>query len=632
MRKGDGLSWALLGRVEKAFLAVVALYALDFFTGILPSFQLPLGIVGFFLGVTALVRLGRFAARNLIWRLRNRLIVAYVFIAVVPVVLILALLAGTAYLVVGQTAVYLVNTELNNRMRVLTFPANAMVRAPARDPQAAFNQALAGVRRFFPAFELLATGENAVRYPPDSKLEAPPEAWKNTAGLVLKKVDGRNRLFAWAHAEQTGNEVTILAPITHDVLATLIPGIGDVNFKGYTTRAAQPVIPAAANALDFPLTFLAPVDVPFWEAPNRPMERIYLLVDTRFSAVLGVIFGQKADWSDALLTLLLTVIVIFFLVEIAALYAGVKVTRSITGAVHELYEGTLHVQKADFGYRIPVRGNDQLAELGESFNAMTQNLGRLIVVAKEKERLESELAIAREVQNQLFPKSAPPAKTIQLSGVCNPARMVSGDYYDFMTLPDHDLGFAIGDVAGKGISAALLMASIQSTMRTQLAAAKQNGSRNYSAAEIVATLNRQLYATTSPEKYATFFFALYDELSHSLTYSNAGHLAPLLLRGQNFQMLESTGTVVGAFPTARYEEKCVTLEAGDLLVAYTDGIVEPENVYGEQFGEEHLKELMIKYSKAESAELIARTMEAVVQWTGAGELQDDMTMLVARRI
>jgi len=632
MRKGDGLSWALLGRVEKAFLAVLALYALDFFTGILPSFQLPLAIVGFFLGVTALVRLGRFAGRNLIWRLRNRLIVAYVFIAVVPVVLILALLAGTAYLVVGQTAVYLVNTELNNRMRVLTFPANAMVRAPARDPQAAFNQALAGLRRFFPTFELLATGENAMRYPPDSKLEAPPEAWKNTAGLVLKKVDGRNRLFAWAHAEQTGNEVTILAPITHDVLATLIPGIGDVNFKGYTTRAAQPVIPAAANALDFPLTFLAPVDVPFWEAPNRPMERIYLLVDTRFSAVLGVIFGQKADWSDALLTLLLTVIVIFFLVEIAALYAGVKVTRSITGAVHELYEGTLHVQKADFGYRIPVKGDDQLAELGESFNAMTQNLGRLIIVAKEKERLESELAIAREVQNQLFPKSAPPAKTIQLSGVCNPARMVSGDYYDFMTLPDHDLGFAIGDVAGKGISAALLMASIQSTMRTQLAAAKQNGSRHYSAAEIVATLNRQLYATTSPEKYATFFFALYDELSHSLTYTNAGHLAPLLLRGQNFQMLESTGTVVGAFPTARYEEKCVTLEAGDLLVAYTDGIVEPENVYGEQFGEEHLKELMIKYSKAESAELIARTMEAVVQWTGAGELQDDMTMLVARRI
>ena len=115
-----------------------------------------------------------------------------------------------------------------------------------------------------------------------------------------------------------------------------------------------------------------------------------------------------------------------------------------------------------------MKGNDQLAELGTSFNTMTENLGRLIVVAKEKERLESELAIAREVQNQLFPKDVPFTKTLELKGVCNPARMVSGDYYDFMALPDDSLAFAIGDVAGKGISAALLMATIQSTMRTQL--------------------------------------------------------------------------------------------------------------------------------------------------------------------
>src|SRR5215475_12166121 len=225
MRKGDGLSWALLGRVEKAFLAVLALYALNFFTGILPSFQLPLAIVGFFLGVAALVRLGRFAGRNLIWRLRNRLIVAYVFIAVVPVVLILALLAGTAYLVVGQTAVYLVNTALENRMRVLTFPAQAMVRAPGRDPQAAVNRAIMMMRDAFPDFELLATGESPMRYPPGSTLEAPPAAWKNATGLVLKPVGNRQRLFAWAHAEQGGNEVTILAPITHGLLTSLVPGI-----------------------------------------------------------------------------------------------------------------------------------------------------------------------------------------------------------------------------------------------------------------------------------------------------------------------------------------------------------------------------------------------------------------------
>jgi sigma-B regulation protein RsbU (phosphoserine phosphatase) len=264
---------------------------------------------------------------------------------------------------------------------------------------------------------------------------------------------------------------------------------------------------------------------------------------------------------------------------------------------------------------------------------MTENLGRLIVVAKEKERLESELAIAREVQNQLFPKDVPFTKTLELKGVCRPARMVSGDYYDFMAISDSALAFAIGDVAGKGISAALLMATIQSTMRTQLSA--QNGSgpaHPLSTAAMVANLNKQLYATTAPEKYATFYFALYDEPTNLLTYTNAGHLSPLLLREGAIQRLDSTGTVVGAFPFARYSEKSVPLDQGDILVAYTDGIVEPENAYGEMFGEERLADLIVKFARADSSEMIARTMEAVAEWTGSSELQDDMTMVVARRI
>ena len=113
---------------------------------------------------------------------------------------------------------------------------------------------------------------------------------------------------------------------------------------------------------------------------------------------------------------------------------------------------------------------------------------------------------------------------------------------------------------------------------------------------------------------------------------NAGHLAPILLRGVNVATLESTGTVVGAFPIARYGEKTVEMQKGDILVAYTDGIVEPENAYGEMFGEDRLTDLLVKYSKADSSEIIARTMEAVNQWTGSSELQDDMTMVVARRL
>jgi len=632
MKRDEEVSWGGLGRVERAFLLLVLAWALLFFSGVAQRFQTIAGLAAVILGVIVVIKIGRMALRNLIWRLRNRLIVAYLFIAVVPIVLILSLMLVTSYTVVGQMAVYLVQRELDNRTRTLAIRAEALTRAPSGDPQAALTRALTGVQRNFPSFEMLATGEQHFVYPADAKLSPPPEAWKNASGLVTKRDGDRVRLFAWAHSEQGGNEVTILAPVTPELLSSLVPGIGDITFPGYTQRATKSHVPPPVSSLDFGVSFLYPMIVPSWEKPQGPLQDMYFVVDTRYSAVLGIVFGQKADWGETMLTFLMSIVVVFFLVELVSLWAGVKLTRAITGAVHDLYEGTTHVRDGDFSYRIPVKGADQIAELAGSFNTMTQNLGRLIVVAKEKERLESELAIARDVQNQLFPKDVPFTKSLELKGVCSPARTVSGDYYDFMALPNDGLAFAIGDVAGKGISAALLMATIQSTMRTQLSTANGHPLEQLSAAGMVSILNRQLYATTSPEKYATFYFALYDEALHSLTYTNAGHLAPMLLRGNNLQMLDSTGTVVGAFPVAVYEEKTVVLEHGDVLLAYTDGIVEPENVYGEMFGEDRLKDLLVKYSRADSAELIARTMEAVVHWTGAGELQDDMTMVVARRL
>jgi sigma-B regulation protein RsbU (phosphoserine phosphatase) len=632
MKRDDEVRWRHLGWIERVFLVLMAAWALLFFTGMAQRYQTLTAVAAMLMGVLALVKIGRMAMRNLIWRLRNRLIVAYLFIAVVPIVLLLALLLVTSWALVGQIAVYMVDRELTNRMRALAFPAETLTRAPARDPQTALTRALPMLRRGFATFELLATGEQEFRYPPDSKLSSPPEPWKNASGLITKRDGATERLYAWAHSEQGENEVTILAPITPELLNTLVPGIGDITFPPYTQRAEKSHVPPAMNWLDLGVTFLYPEFVPSWENPTAPPRRLPFFVDTRYSAVLGIVFGQKADWSELAMTLLMTLVGVFLIVEMVSLWAGVKLTRTITGAVHELYEGTRHVREGDFSYRIAVQGNDQIAELGGSFNTMTENLGRLIVVAKEKERLESELAIARDVQNQLFPKDVPFTRSLELKGVCNPARMVSGDYYDFMALPNDGLAFAIGDVAGKGISAALLMATIQSTMRTQLSAATGSPLEHLSAAKMVATLNRQLYATTSLEKYATFYFALYDEALHTLTYTNAGHLAPMLLHGNDLEMLDSTGTVVGAFPVAVYQEKTVRLEQGDVLLAYTDGIVEPENVYGEMFGEDRLKDLLLKYARADSAELIARTMEAVVQWTGEGELQDDMTMVVARRL
>jgi sigma-B regulation protein RsbU (phosphoserine phosphatase) len=188
------------------------------------------------------------------------------------------------------------------------------------------------------------------------------------------------------------------------------------------------------------------------------------------------------------------------------------------------------------------------------------------------------------------------------------------------------------------------MATLQAAMRSQLrhcmdtaaAAAVGQGSGygapRVSTAKLVSNLNQQLHASTAPEKYATFFFSVYDDAAEELTYTNAGHLPPILMRGGEATLLDTNGMVVGAFPFAKYGESKLKLEPGDLLVFYTDGITEPENEYGEQFGEERLIELLKEHAGQDGAEVAARVVEEVMKWTASPELQDDMTMLVAKKV
>jgi sigma-B regulation protein RsbU (phosphoserine phosphatase) len=383
-------------------------------------------------------------------------------------------------------------------------------------------------------------------------------------------------------------------------------------------------LPPAANFLDFETLWGGRLSFQPWEDPEKARTEAFIIVQTRPSAVLKAVFGNTTDNGQTALVIFAVIASLLLVVEAFSMVIGVSLSRTITEAVHGLYQGTSKIAKGDFTHRIPVKGKDQLAELGHSFNEMTARLQSLVEVAKEKERMQSELQIASEVQNQLFPRSAPAMKTIELIGVCQPARMVSGDYYDYLCLPNGNLGIAIGDVAGKGISAALLMASIQSIMRTQLAAGP------HSPAEVVAQLNRQLYANTSAEKYATFFFGIYDDQERTLTYTNAGHLPPLVVRASGVELLEVTGTVVGAFPSIRYQEKSVRIGAGDLLVAYTDGVTEPENAYGEEFGAERLGNVAMSNRHGKPADIAAKIMEAVTEWGSAAEMPDDLTVVIAK--
>ncbi len=408
----------------------------------------------------------------------------------------------------------------------------------------------------------------------------------------------------------------------------------------YDIRAvpgANSRIPPPVSRLDIPV--FIPTALPHYhlDSPGQTYDGI-LEVYSRPSAVWRSFFSRTETFRGLIYDALIAIAIAFLVVELVAVLIGISLARRITRAVNQLYEGTRRVIQGDFRQRIPVRDHDQLGDLSESFNRMTGNLERLLVIEKEKERMQTELEIAREVQGQLYPKDAPPICGLQLTVRCDPARMVSGDYYDYQELARGKLAFAIGDVAGKGISAALLMATLQAALRAQITQYQPTRENDCShlpeldAARLVSILNQQIWAHTSPEKYATFFFGLFDEPTRSLTYTNAGHLSPLLFRNGNVVSLDSNGTVVGAFPFSKYEQSCIAMEPGDLLVCYTDGITEPENAYGEMFGEERLIELIHKHAHHNDHEIVQIVLESVRSWTDSSELHDDMTLLLAREV
>jgi sigma-B regulation protein RsbU (phosphoserine phosphatase) len=531
--------WRKLGWLERVFLALLLIQSAAYLAGRQGALGFPLSI----LFLVVLYRHTRRALERLVWRVRNRLIVSYVFIAVVPIGLLLLLVGIGLWLLIGQVAVYTVYHEYRQRAST----ASGELRKPTPELLASLAPQLGEV--------ILVDA---------------------SSGLVF---DGR--------------------------------------FQSGSTELRARRIPPAANRLDIQVAGFTPV---------RVEGQAYLLaVFTRPSAVLRNLFGISVEGQEIYVYFFMAVGVLFLLAQIVSVVIGVSITRTLTGAVQNLYEATQRVQQGDLAHRIQVTGNDQLAELSSSFNSMTANLERLIEVEKERERLHSELEIARHVQARLFPKSAPHLRTLAISGMCQPARMVSGDYFDFLPLGDAQVALAIGDVAGKGISAALLMASMQSVLRSQLMEARSLHPR-----DLVGVLNRQLYANTTPEKYATFCLGVYDDQTRLFTYTNAGHLPPMLVSDGEAVRLEVTGTVVGAFPTMVYEERQVPLRREDLLVTYTDGITEPENAYGEMFGEQRLVEVLLKYRSEAPEEIIARTMEAVREWSACPEQEDDMTMVVAR--
>ena len=234
-----------------------------------------------------------------------------------------------------------------------------------------------------------------------------------------------------------------------------------------------------------------------------------------------------------------------------------------------------------------------------------------------------EVAMAKEVQSRLFPQRMPPLRTLSYAGRCLQARQVGGDYYDFLDLGSGRLGLVIGDVAGKGFAAALLMANLQADLRSQCALALDD------LAAMLDSVNRLFYENTPDSSYATLFFAEYDDRSRRMRYANCGHLPPLLTRrAGGTEQLGATSTVLGLFPDWECAIAETRLEPGDSLVLYTDGITEALNDRGEEFGEPHLMDSLRNNSRNGPEALLQAVVNAVQEFSGR-EQEDDITLVVA---
>jgi sigma-B regulation protein RsbU (phosphoserine phosphatase) len=244
--------------------------------------------------------------------------------------------------------------------------------------------------------------------------------------------------------------------------------------------------------------------------------------------------------------------------------------------------------------------------------------------AESERRRKSEMEIAANVQQKLFPKKLPRMETIDYAGHCAAAREIGGDYYDFLDIGSRTIGFVLADVSGKGVPAALLMANLQACFRTQAPEALNR------PAEFLQAVNRHFFNSTAAELFATLFFGVYDDRSRKLRYVNCGHVPPLLLRASGrLERLEPTATMVGAFAhwTSAEVETCI--DPGDVLLLYSDGVTEAGTDRGEDFGDGRL-ESALRRSRGEPAEsLVAAVMDSVAEF-GAGSRHDDVTVVAIR--
>jgi sigma-B regulation protein RsbU (phosphoserine phosphatase) len=642
------------------------------------------------------------AKRRLLWRVRRKLTLSYIFIGFVPALLIITFFFLCGLLLFFNVSSYLMQSRIRALIDQTQFLAQTaaleLQRMPASSGMAepvARRQASAASRypgasyAVVPARRDCSASEGAssrsrsgpthtivvdepVAKGPWEHLD-PPEslpAWvtcSGHAGLIAyhEMIDGPEgpvegptriavRAVALPDVQDPGYAVIVDVPLSAEIAHQLRDDtgieLGDVGVINTANTGVAPIRGrlVASDTENGPtrspriqlqqrLPWVAFMDFTDWQtgrAGNLTVSIATSITEIydRISAAPGI---GSFSFGQILLTLVALIGVMFLVIQFVAFLMGLALARSITGSVHQLFIGTERVQQGDFTHKIPIRSHDQLGELARSFNEMTTSIEDLLHQKAEKERLEQELKIARNIQMSLLPQGPLLMPGLALTAHCEPAREVGGDYYDFLPLDSKRLGILIADVSGKGTSAALYMAELKGLILSL-------SLLHTSPRQLLIDANRIISHHLDSRSFITMTYAVVDLEARTLTYARAGH-CPLIYRpgrhagGRSpVRILAPDGLVLGLkidngeMFERLLKEDSIPLGPGDLIMLFTDGISEAMNPGDECFGEERLGELIDEHGHLPFEELRERILREIRLFVGTASQHDDMTMLLLK--
>jgi phosphoserine phosphatase RsbU/P len=626
------------------------------------------------------IRLFRLAQRRLLWRVRRKLIISYIFIGFVPALLIIGFFLVGGWLMFLNVSAYLFKggyDDLIEEARVIAQTTSLEIERAARvtDAPAVLSRRRANLQPRYPelSFALVPSQKSnttgkipMVTAGPWRHVEPPTSipdwilAHGEFAGtLVVSPPDAPEEPELLIRAVQPVGRgpgaryaVVVDLPVDQEVVervrdktgiragdVTILPRSRAGPIVGRLRSAATAFFRREPQPADTAVGRGNVLVLEYHDWENGTTDRVYVSLDVRMRELYArLASAQQAragtmGFGDVILLFLVFVAALFLIIQFVALIMGFALARSITGSVHELFMGTERVRQGDFTHRMKVTAQDQLGELANSFNEMTTSIEQLLQTEAEKKRLEEELRIARQIQMSLLPPGPLIVPGMEVAALCVPAREVGGDYYDFLALGEGRVGVLIADVSGKGTSAALYMAELKGLVLAL--------SQIYqSPKDLLIEVNRIISDNLDSRSFITMTYAVIDLNAGTLTYARAGHTPMIYLPANGdhkAQVLAPSGMVLGLRLDAvqekfveLLEEETLPIGPGDVFVLYTDGVTEAMNADSDLFGDSRLGRLVEEHGHLESSELRERILREVEAFVNGAAQHDDMTMILIK--